>query len=529
MPHPAAPDLLMRLMHGPKTILSLPDDIMLEIITFIRVKDILALRQTCKKLCRLTKSRWVWTNAVKRHALGKGLPIPASNPGLKSLSAAHLEARVVHAAKLHDNWYSKNPTPRRAIEFQARCMLDEVADTPASPVSQVLFMPARSGEFLLVLAGKRLSCWEVPLDGSGAYEIVCVHEDGVNIEQVIVNQESDNGCGEFAFWAQRPGNDAHAKLYVASLDTFHGRIQVKMSCLALQPIAAPLHLMHGDFIVTGSHPVLWYLASDTKKVNYARLVGGVVMEGSNAVLAVKIIGKYVLIARQQEFQLFAIPRHSPELGMEKTVELIATFHWDSPAREVVIIARDNLARNAPSTPSKSWATGTVTILLREANEGFNTLKQYDLLPNIDRRPSPGPKTVLPFVLPSGCTRAIPVAPSCCGLSVWPSGRGFWVQTDNVEANHTKYPARCIMGFDVVSPRQAQEISAEHGDKLACSPGVHLDANIVHFCDGPLYARRCDMSHILRKRYALKSADLEDVIGRLAIGDKDGKVEVLDYA
>lgn len=224
MPHPAAPDLLVRLMHGPKTILSLPDDIMLEIITFIRVKDVLALRQvrvppltkraakphtrdtqTCKKLCRLTKSRWVWTNAVKRHVLGKGLPIPASNPGIKSLSAAHLEARVVHAAKLHDNWYSKNPRPRQAIEFQARCMLDDAAGTPASPVSQVLFMPARSGEFLLVLAGKRLSCWEVPLDGSGAYEIVCIHEDGINIEQVIVNQEPENGCGELAFWARRPG------------------------------------------------------------------------------------------------------------------------------------------------------------------------------------------------------------------------------------------------------------------------------------------------------------------------------------
>lgn len=126
--------------------------------------------------------------------------MPASHPGLKSLSAAHLEARVVHAAKLHDNWYSSHPRPRQAVEFLVKCPSDD--EQTASPISQVLFMPGRSGEFLLVLRGKGLSCWEVPLDGSGAYEIASFHHEGVEIEQVIMNQDVNNGLGEFAFWSR---------------------------------------------------------------------------------------------------------------------------------------------------------------------------------------------------------------------------------------------------------------------------------------------------------------------------------------
>lgn len=77
-----------------------------------------------------------------------------------------------------------------------------------------------------------------------------------------------NGCN----------SDANVTLYIASLDTFHGRIEVSMSCSPLVPIAAPLHLMHGNFLVTGEFPVLWYLAAPPKKQNSTGLVGGLVVE-----------------------------------------------------------------------------------------------------------------------------------------------------------------------------------------------------------------------------------------------------------
>lgn len=122
---------------------------------------------------------------MKRHLIDKGLPVPASSPGLKAFSSEHLEARAVHAAKLHDNWYSKRPKPRRAIEFR----LERIEGDQRPPaVNQVLFLPGRSGEFIVTLAGGVIICWEVPLDGSGAYRIAEWTEDNA-VEQIVVNQD----------------------------------------------------------------------------------------------------------------------------------------------------------------------------------------------------------------------------------------------------------------------------------------------------------------------------------------------------
>ena len=149
---------------------------------------LLLFLKTSKRFYALTKLRWVWTDAVKRHLIDKGLPVPASKLGLKAFSAEHLEARTVHAAKLHDNWYSRHPKPQRAIEFK----LDLIEGDERLPaVNQVLFLPGRSGEFIVALAGGVITCWEVPLDGSGAYRIAEWTNDNA-VEQIVVNQDLGN-------------------------------------------------------------------------------------------------------------------------------------------------------------------------------------------------------------------------------------------------------------------------------------------------------------------------------------------------
>ena len=133
---------------------------------------------------------------MKRH-IDQGIPVPSIRPGtgLKTFSAAHLEARAIHAARLHSNWHSDNPKPTRAIEFQ----LDKVWGEPVPPaVTQVLWLPGRSGEFLLTLAEGVITAWEVPLDGSGAY---CVAKwVDMLASQIIVNQDPDHEF-EIAYWA----------------------------------------------------------------------------------------------------------------------------------------------------------------------------------------------------------------------------------------------------------------------------------------------------------------------------------------
>lgn len=148
-------------------------------------KTLTYLSQTSKKFHELTKLRWVWSDAVKRHVIDKGLPVPAAASGIKALSAKHLEARAVHAAKFNDNWYSAQPKPRGAVEFQVGAA---ISDGTSAAVKEVLFLRGRCGEFLLTLTGKTIECWEVPLDGSGAYRIAEWTDDH-GIEQLVVNQD----------------------------------------------------------------------------------------------------------------------------------------------------------------------------------------------------------------------------------------------------------------------------------------------------------------------------------------------------
>jgi hypothetical protein len=83
---------------------SLPDDVLLLVISLIGVEDILALRMTSKRFSSVTKQRWVWSDVLKHHVVDKRLPVPAFIADLKSLSAKELESRAIHASRFDRNW-----------------------------------------------------------------------------------------------------------------------------------------------------------------------------------------------------------------------------------------------------------------------------------------------------------------------------------------------------------------------------------------------------------------------------------------
>lgn len=142
----------------------------------------------------MSKLRWVWYDAMKRHVVQKGLPIPAASVAdLKALDAAHLEARAVHAVKFDDNWNSPHPAARKAIEFSALTLGDDKlpADNQTA-VSHVAFLPGRNGKYLITVVGRVLTCWEVPLGESEAYR-VAEWTSARTIEQVIVNDDPQSG------------------------------------------------------------------------------------------------------------------------------------------------------------------------------------------------------------------------------------------------------------------------------------------------------------------------------------------------
>lgn len=207
--------------------------------------------------------------------------------------------------------------------------------------------------------------------------------------------------------------------------------------------------------------------------------------------------------------------------------LAASLHWENLASEAVIVSGTSPHPDVLPSPN-SWPEEAVTVLVRETVDGFNTIRQYDFLPNLQKKVVPGHTITLPCILPNTYTRILPVVPSSCRLTAGRSGKGFWIQTDNAESKHTKFPARCLIGFDIVGPKMANKESMSTALEVDARREPESVSNTLHLCEGKIYARRCDMSEVIRKTYSLRAADIEDIVGRVAVGDKTGKVEVLDY-
>ena len=197
---------------------SLPDDVLLLVISLIGVEDILALRMVCthdldssqignrsqsssqtsKRFISVTKQRWVWSDALKYHVIDRRLPVPAFIADLKSLSAKELEVRAIHASRFHRNWCSPHPRPRRNVDFPIRELITEddsslqLSKDHPHPISQVLFPPGYNGELLITVERNRVTCWEIPFEGTEAFLVAERHLPDCVIDGLVINDDPDS-------------------------------------------------------------------------------------------------------------------------------------------------------------------------------------------------------------------------------------------------------------------------------------------------------------------------------------------------
>lgn len=250
------------------------------------------------------------------------------------------------------------------------------------------------------------------------------------------------------------------------------------------------------------------------------------------VLAVKKVVDNFIVVRGKCIEVYKAPIWSAEEKKYSSQGYItAALAMDAGfSREAVIVVRPCTEDSEPSSSASSSnlepTPPPVTILLAQ---NAYTLMQLDLLP----RRSSNKGSVASYEMPRAPTRVFQVAPSTCQLKVSPGGKGIWMQTHNITNRHAKHPARCIMGFNVCAPvPDSEPISWKPNH---CEVSLLLDkptpegGSDVHICQSQLYARRCDMGEILRKKYCVVAADLEDSVGRIAVGDRRGKIEVLNFA
>ncbi|KAJ8472738.1 hypothetical protein ONZ51_g8335 [Trametes cubensis] len=483
---------------------ALPDDVLLLIISYVEVRDILALRKVDVE------------KTVQHEQAALGL----------ALDAEHLEARAVHAARFHDNWNSAHPVSKKAIEFSAVTYLDDALPDESysrSSVTHLSFLPRKEWEV------SRLCAYAVA-------EWVASRK----IEQVIVNDDPQAEV-VLAYIAAHPQAQGVVECRALSFDKFHGKFSCRMELRAHRQVATPLHALHNDYLVFGDPMHVCFLAAPSMVKPLGKSALAEVPE--NAILAVKPVNKFLLVVRQRTFEVLPAPSwRGVRAPYSALVTASATIELDIPASSSVIVVREVFSPCTEEPPD--WPDEPVTVLSRYSDDGFETMHQYDLLPNLKAREPAESKDKgkdkdkekdkdghgplldrLPCIFPSQYTRVMSVAPSCCDLRVGPSGKGFWTETRNIVVRHAKNPARCLVGFEVGAVEDDDGAAQER----AKAAGPRVPKAQVKMCQDVLYARRCNIHEILWKKYMISATALEDTVGRIAVGDVTGKVEVLDLA
>ncbi|PCH44533.1 hypothetical protein WOLCODRAFT_105275 [Wolfiporia cocos MD-104 SS10] len=130
-------------------LLSLPTDVLLQVVQELDVRDILALRQTCRYLAEFSRERSIWHDALYAHVLDKGLPVPGlREQSIVSLTAEHLEDLTHKALKFHRNWTSANPAWTRRIELFPIGLPERCSRTRTLAAH---FIPGRGNQWLLTV------------------------------------------------------------------------------------------------------------------------------------------------------------------------------------------------------------------------------------------------------------------------------------------------------------------------------------------------------------------------------------------
>ncbi|KAI0044230.1 hypothetical protein FA95DRAFT_1574617 [Auriscalpium vulgare] len=507
----------------------LPDDVLLLVLSLIGVDDILALRMTAKRFFSVTNLRWVWSDALRRHVIDKRLPFPSPNADLKSLSAKELEVRALHAARFQQNWCSPAPRPRGGIEFQARHMeTDESAallEAHPHPISQVLFPSGHNGELVLTVEKARIVCWEVPFGGSEAFMVAERSLPDAAIGGVVVNDEPGSPAMLVVGYTTNithepiPGYPLQAlpqriTVEAWALDKFHGCFEVLRgdTMIGNPSRLMPLSRLSGEYALIGDPVALWNWKhpEQTFLLSYGNLPSPV----PDCVLAVQLVRGHLLIVRQSHIQLLPAPRFDAAGQALPHTTAAAFVHLPDAAKEAVIVVHKPTAQERDD-----WQFDPVTVLMRVEANGAHQIRKYDILPlpKVRVGGADGPAArCIPCVFPKAAAAAIPVPPSCSGLTVGRNGKGFWMETRNVTWGHSTFPARCIVGFDVTSG-------------VCAAAGVPHWKNDLVLRKKELFVSRVGTGEVEKRKYRIATTSLEDTVGRIAIGGRDGKVQILDLA
>ncbi|KAH9929326.1 uncharacterized protein B0H18DRAFT_1209790 [Fomitopsis serialis] len=158
------------------------DDTLIHLFSFLPVRSILAMRQTCRRIQLMSRTRIVWRNAYIAQVLFAGYPFPRRE--LASMDTAQLEHAVRRAIRIGAFWRSPEVPLREASEFHASF---------GTGVTDVRFLPGHDGRRLATLSKgiwSVITCWETSVGGAGVRIIAKWSPKSTIITGLVVNSDA---------------------------------------------------------------------------------------------------------------------------------------------------------------------------------------------------------------------------------------------------------------------------------------------------------------------------------------------------
>jgi hypothetical protein len=173
--------------------------------------------------------------------------------------------------------------------------------------------------------------------------------------------------------------------------------------------------------------------------------------------------------------------------------------WDEAALVVPLSHRKPIEGVPPPVTLVTLSRADPSPIHPTSLRGEQVLARYDLVPKQKEGDGVDQPHGVTWTFMHGAN--IPASRSAEVLELGPSGRGAFVQT----IVRAEKPHRCVTPFT---------------DPASDIDGLRLG--------GALYARRCATGEAASRRFRLCAFTLDDVAGRLVVGNRDGTIEVLDF-
>ncbi|KAJ3920018.1 hypothetical protein F5877DRAFT_39018 [Lentinula edodes] len=544
---------------SPAKLLNFPEDILIYIFTFLNLRDILYIRQTCRRLNDTANLKIVWLHTWETHILHKWYPFPAISSEL--IEKNKLEQRTRHAYRLGKRWLDEYPNrtsshdstvktfspllPHRDIRWVAS---PSIAITDIRFVRSVRYSSSKldagpADESILVLSVSKgiwsvITIWDVP---------IFLHGNDNNEPRPRKCAEWSLKGGLFTGLCLSRDHGSEADLAVSvvcegrhEIDLFNISDEANIHSQAMQPMK-PMTL-------SGS---LLAMSDDTAStVIYNWKTGAfAVLEheedeiGHDHIIQVVFAYRSVLVVRARSLHLFP----EPELYLASPSSVANSNFLTSPGLPNIYSPIANHSFGwvdgvsvVSMYPDCSVCShpGTLKILVRlqsdnpwMSNEHSLDLYELSLNPNFVSTPAPEHEheqmyaTECPYQFPPICTSRVTSSRGplrCTDLILGRCGTAMWVKPGD-RATHGLLASDMYDDYTYV----ARLGGLESG--IVTMGGGATESLVAGIFPGPLNP---DETVRTRKIYTNVSKDwtaldYDEAIGRVVLGDATGCVRILE--